>query len=587
MVGPLTSGGRSGVVSGIRWLWRRSLWVHAVALGLVLAAAVVATGFHGVFSSDEGAGILQAQAVHHGWSIDHPFPVADPEGRWYPLEKSGRTHGGGFAPLPKKPLYSTLNALADRLLGAQGMALLSAIGALSAAVVAAGLARLVDPGLGKPTLWLTGLATPLLADGLIVIGHTLGAALAGALVWSALTAMKRLSVPALACVAVSAGIGAMVRNESILFAAAVVLVLLVRGLHRDRRASLVVSAAVSLGLVAGVALDRRWTDGLFGSGGLSGSPGLVEAVPSLSASRTGVLDDRWTAFVTSWLRPGYEVRSPAQIVGLALVVVGGVLVYAARRTPVDRSFVRFLTVAMGVLAFGRIVLPGATPDVVPGLLIACPFVVWGVLALCRSSMQEPVVQVLLAVFGVFAAAVLSTQYREAGSWEWGGRYFAVGLPVLAPVLAVGGRDLLRRLDVVTGRAVLAALVAVGLALGVTGVRAVRDSRMLSGDLVDSVMAVADESPPGDGGLPVIISTEAELPRTAWDRIHDARWFYADPASMGQLLQRLDRVGITEIVLATRHAEALAITVRRSSYALPAASSVPLGEGWWFVPLGRR
>lgn len=552
----------------------------------MLTGALLVAGFDGVFSSDEGAGILQARAVDDGWSIQHPFPEVDPEGRWHPLEKSARTNDGGYAPLPKKPLYSVLNAAADRVLGVRGMGLVSVVGTMVAAGFAALIARTVDPVLDRPTLWLTGLGTPLLADGLLVIGHAVGAAVAGALVWASLHFVERPGARRVPLIVGLAALGPMIRNESILLTAAVAVVLALGGLVRRRRVQIGASLVVGAGAVVGVVIDQRWTSALFERASFISSAGLGSGgggTPSISDR----LDDRWTGFVTSWLRPGYGTGDVAQMVGLLVLVLGAAVVWSVRRERHDARVVGHLAVLLGALAVARVVVPGPSPDVVPGLLVACPFVLWGLAGLEGRSLRLPRVVELIGVFGVFAAGVIVSQYRGAGAWEWGGRYFAVGLPVIAPAITLGLRDLLRRVSLPNARLLVTAWLMVALALGITAVAAVRESRARSGELVDSVVLIASQTSPGSGALPVIISTEPELPRTAWDRLGDARWFYARPSDVDTLLERLDDANVGELVIATRRAVATAASIGGSAFSDPTGVAVPESSGWWFVRLVRQ
>lgn len=83
----------------------RRLSLHGLALAATLATLYLLVGPTAQFSSDEGAAVLQARAVQDGgWFLDHPFPEVDPDGRWFPLEKSA-ARPDGFAPLPKQLLY--------------------------------------------------------------------------------------------------------------------------------------------------------------------------------------------------------------------------------------------------------------------------------------------------------------------------------------------------------------------------------------------------------------------------------------------------------------------------------------------------
>ena len=165
---------------------------------LVLLALVPVVGTASSFSADEGAVIVQARSLAgkltggDGWIVEHPVPEVDPTGVNYPLENADRGENG-FAPYAKHPLYPVLLAVADRAGGVTAMVLLSLAGTLAAAALAAGLARRIDPALARPTLWVVGLASPLLFDGYLVMAHALAAALAVGAVLLAVRAVEERS----------------------------------------------------------------------------------------------------------------------------------------------------------------------------------------------------------------------------------------------------------------------------------------------------------------------------------------------------------------------------------------------------------
>ena len=90
--------------------------------------------------------------------------------------------------------------------------------------------------------------------------------------------------------------------------------------------------------------------------------------------------------------------------------------------------------------------------VVPGLLVAAPVLAAGLVALRRSCLRPLGAGLAFTTFAVFALLVAATQYARGGSGEWGGRYFALGLPVLVPVALLALAEAGARLDAVTRRA---------------------------------------------------------------------------------------------------------------------------------------
>ncbi|HUR22447.1 MAG TPA: hypothetical protein VMZ73_01100, partial [Acidimicrobiales bacterium] len=292
---------------------RRSLGAHVAALALVLLALVPLVGTRASFSADEGAAIVQARSLSrgNGWIVEHPVPQADPTGVGYPLENSERGSRGA-APYAKHPLYPVLLARADRLAGVTGMVVLSLVGTLAAAAMAALLARRLDPTLDRPVLWIVGLGSPLLFDGFLVIGHALGAALAAAAALLALRAMERRPpLDALALGPVIAA-GVMLRTEFVFLALALAATVLIMGfVARHVAVPAFVAVVTAAAAVAARLADREWTGRILGPTG-AGSP----LPPGTLAG--GGLAGRLRGFVLTWLTPGYGAGGT---VHLALVVM--------------------------------------------------------------------------------------------------------------------------------------------------------------------------------------------------------------------------------------------------------------------------
>jgi len=240
-------------------IWARPLWNHVVALAVVLVALVPVLGTGASFSADEGAAIVQARHLSRGegWIVDHPIPEADPSGKAYPLELSAQGRDG-TAPFAKHPLYALMLAGADRLGGVTAMVLLSVAGTLMAAALAAALGNRLRPGLARSSLWVVGLASPLLFDGYLVIAHTLGAAFAAGAVVCALRGIegRGRSTVAVAGVVVCVTAATLLRNEAVFWSVGLGIV---TGLLALRRRSVVgVVIAVTSVAATGVAQDRGW-----------------------------------------------------------------------------------------------------------------------------------------------------------------------------------------------------------------------------------------------------------------------------------------------------------------------------------------
>jgi hypothetical protein len=548
-----------------------------MALAVVLVAGVFIIGDHGVFSSDEGAGLAQARAVSQGsWGVEHPFEAVDPEGRWFPLEKAQALEDGGFAPLPKRPVYSWIAGQVWGLGGTLAVMTLSAVGTWIAAMAAALIARRLDDPLDRPALWVAGLASPLFADGFLVIAHSLGAAVVGVAGYSLVRWANGAPARWLVGTGVAVAGGVLLRQEVVLLAAAMATCAVAFGLAPSRRRWVLAGVVVAGALAAGLALDLVLTNHVFGSGGV--------ATPAAGSggSSSSYLADRLAAFVTTWLRPGYGDLGGGQMLGLVMALVG-VLAVVAVKGRESRDVVIALWASVGVLAILRLLLRAPDPDVVPGLLPAFPVLLWGLVALRRASLPA-FAWWLAGSASLFALAVLATQYREGGAWEWGGRYFAVGLPLVAPLICRGGRELLREVaDPRVRQVIVTATVLVILCSATMQVVAVRASHGRSQDLVEGVLEVAGDTPPGDGGLPVIVSADPELPRTAWDDLDAARWLYVSPEDLSEALLRLSRAEVEQVVIATRRGPEVVAAVPLIDF----GPVTPPAGLWWFQPVSTR
>ncbi len=234
----------------------------------------------------------------------------------------------------------------------------------------------------------------------------------------------------------------------------------------------------------------------------------------------------------------------ALLVMLCALVLGAV---AVRRHPGDRRPVKVLAAvaaAAAVLAFA------AEPtNLVPGLLVAFPVAAAGLAALVvvrREALAGLPARVAFGTFVVFAAAVAATQYVTGGSGEWGGRYFALGLPALAPVLVLALASLGRALDAPTRTAASGALVACSLAMATMGLSSLRDTHRFTTRL----QATAAQAGRELGPRPVMVATHAAIPRLAWATFDDQRWLLARPGGLDPLLRRLTAAGVDRFVLVT-------------------------------------
>ena len=524
--------------------WALPVWAHLLGLATILLLLVPVVGQSQSFIADEGAAMIQVSSLvkGDGWIVEHPFPEVDPEGAWYPVVNAEQGRNG-FAPLAKHPAYPLLAAGAARLGGHSGIILLSMLGTLAAAGLAAALARRIDSGLVRPTLWAVGLASPLLFDGFLAMAHTLGAALATAAVLAAVVAIQDRR-PAMALWVAPAVAGTvLLRGEAVLFAGALALVaglLALRrtGPGRPGNPAALVAVATLVAAVGARAVERTWIADITGGA-------VASAVAGVPAAGDGLVRGRIDGFLVTWLTPGYGGH---RLLGVALLVMLGALGWGAlqvRRRPSDAAAI--LLGAATAAAAAVIALAVAPSNVVPGLLLAFPLAAAGIMALRRRLFADAATVVPAATAGVFALVVLATQYANGGTGEWGGRYFALVLPAVVPVLLAALQAEGRSLPPEVRRGVATALVVCSTALSLMAVGALRVNHQGKADLAATIEAAGRAT--GDA-RPVVVTTWIGGPRLAWPTFDDHRWLFVAPADVPTAAARLRVAGVDRFVFVT-------------------------------------
>jgi hypothetical protein len=521
-------------------LWRLPLAWHAVALLALLLVALAVTMPDRLGHADEGAALSQAEllAGGEGWSTSHPLPAADPEGHAFPIGNSTQRSGTNeFVPFSKHPVYPVVLAPLVDALGVVGGPLLSVLGTVAAALATALLARRLDPALARPALWFLGLATPLWFDSFLTIAHTLGAA---AVAFGVLLSTRRDPravnvVGGAACFLAAV----LLRNEAILLGVALAGVLVVASSVRREPRSLVAGGAVFAATAAGYVLDARLAS--LTLGGDAVEPFRIDQGGSFVA-------DRLSGFAFTVLAPSDRTAT-----GLLLSTLGLVFVLAAvtvvRRRPEDGNGVLvFLGGAVAVEALRFVVEPDAH---VPGLLFAAPLLVGGLALVDRATAVRRDVAIPLATSALFFLAVLATQYSNGGGGGWGGRYFAIALPLVVPVALLAAQRAGRRVPASTRPA------AVGLAIAIAAVLVAAQSSSLLVDhrlterLEATVDAAASAGSPGDGDArPVVVSTKRGLGRLAYRSVLAQRWIEVpdEDEDVVPYLERLHALGVRRVVL---------------------------------------
>lgn len=533
---------------------------HHLALALLLFALLPIAGHHAVWSADEGALLYQVDSLAdgRGWAFDHPFPAADPDGIYFPIHLSswapisaapdpgpdmadtataGDSEPTRYIVLAKHTWFLWLATGLYRLGGYGAILAVSVAAALAAAIATSRLAAMIEPAARIPALWIIGLGSPLFVGAYVAWAHTLGAALIG---WAAVGLLAdrhrtrgRWRAGGLALLTVAC----LVRTEAPLAGLAIGLGLIVAALVEPvrspggRRDRLATGTGAVIAAVVGLALDRA-TDVRTG--------GPVERVDFDTAF--GFLGGRLQAFTITWLRPAYgsDPRDLLVLLAAALTLTAGIL---ARRGPAGANKATVaLTLAFLALLVRFVVTPAA---LIPGLVVAFPILFAGLGLIDRKMLLDDGLVRLVAPFLLFCGAVLATQYRHGGGGEWGGRYFAVGLPLGAAAASVA---LVRVGNRFAGpdRRRLGALAAVSMLLlstmGLAGLRSVRNQ---TEDLGRDVARAVDHLDRA-GGSPVVVTTVAGAGRWLWEDVDRGRWLRIPAQDLELVGGRLHDLGVERL-----------------------------------------
>ena len=183
--------------------------------------------------------------------------------------------------------------------------------------------------------------------------------------------------------------------------------------------------------------------------------------------------------------------------------------------------------------------------------------------------------VALVGSGLGAAAILATQYSIGGGVEWGGRYFAVLLPVVVAVVVTACVGSLRRClpdqpwrNLVAGAAVVATVV-----LALIALTTLRQGHQWADQLARGVAAAASSAgttPATD--RPIVMTSNRLLPQLLYDDVDRYDWVSADADVLPDYAGQLAAAGVDSAVLV-----------------VPTGSELPatLAEAGWTVRANRR
>ncbi len=529
-------------------------WAHVVA-GLVVALAfLLVTRPGAIINADEGAALIQSQTLHeHGvWGMANPNPELDPDGRWFPVDLTARD-GDAWYPYTKHVVYPIA---IGPLLALGGVPLVLAVHALALGAAAATIGLVtrrvarrfgMDERLDRVGLWATLVGSAAVFDAFWVIAHSPGlfaaaTAVLGVVVVADGATGRSASSPhpptgrthgfAAGAALATAGSVSMVllRSEGTLFGVAVAAALGLLWLFDVRQVRhLALSAIVGAATVATYVADGKLEQSARPSGG---KPFTIDHGGNWLSTRTQGL-------ANSVLRPDLTGEATA----MCLVVIGAAAVVAAwslaRR---DERLAR----AAAVVGAGAYVLRLLLADgMIAGLLPASPLLLAGLCAVDRRILRDAVARTLLVAAGLYAGAIVATQYAAGGTGDWGGRYFRLGLAAVIPVLVVALAARAASLPRPTARALTAGLVVAAVACTGAALRNAVDARSVVAAAVERVQG---EATVAGEGRPVVVTTRRELGRFSWEHLDDSEMLYvADLADLRDIAASLADGGVEGFV----------------------------------------
>ena len=404
----------------------RRYWLHAGALGLLLLVLVPLFDDGNVIITDEGLYAAQARNIAEGsWASDRSALDVDPDGKLDVLYSENQTATQRI-PYSRHPVYPLILSVFYRIGGTGALIVSSVIGAWIAAVTGSRLAGRIDQRLTLPTLWLLGAGSPLLFYSYVIMSHSLAAAACGVLLLSLVAAIDDRRRWALLGVAVGTAALVGFRSEGLLVAVACAGAVGISSLHLRpslsidwRRAAigtLVLATVAVTYLVEGIANRAIAGSSATGSTGIDRKADLVDAT--------------WASLLRPWGSLEALTSSAALLSALSIVLAALALRWKPER--------ELLPLALVLVSAGTAVVRVTEgPSLISGLFAAFPLLPAGLLLVRRRDTRSVAFR-LMAITAVSSVPVmLLTMYGDGGADQWGGRFFAVLLPIVVPLSAAG------------------------------------------------------------------------------------------------------------------------------------------------------
>ena len=540
----------------------RRFELHALGLLAILLLLFPLAVGDTVWSADIGARLHQVQTIQQtgDWVSSHPLRAADPDGLFYPFHLSYATGVPyQYIVFDKHPLLVWMTTGLFQLGGLRALVVVNTFATFAASVGTARIVARTRPSLAVAALWFTGLLSPLFFDGYLGYAHSLAAAL---LVWAGVFALHfadphpKKSAPdtlVLLASAVLVALAALLRTEAAFVGLAIAGATFVTGLrYWPRRRWVLLFLAIGPTALAAAVLDRLIKPATIGV-----------ANPRHATDPWGGLVGRFEGLQRTWLSPGsYPVDLLILFIAVLIFVVGLAGFNRSREQLAE------LLLALGLaLAIARVILP--EPILVFGLVMACPLLILGMVKGARLVGANAETLFCLATFVLFSGAVLITQYRFGGVAEWGGRYFAVGLPFAVAVAVPGLAIAVSQFSPRRSYRLIALAAGASLLINLGGIQSLVHSRSTTRALTNEVaesMATVNllRSGPTDDDRghgyrqahlrPVVVSTVPAMARLAWDVVDRGSWLLVENEDLSPLADRLADLDVDHFTLVTGEAD---------------------------------
>lgn len=517
---------------------RRPLWQHVVALTLIVVGLVWFIDNGAVGNADEGAMLAQAHLLNDRgeWGTDYWAQQLDPSGTWFPVELSDRA-GDRFFPYVKRPAYPTLVATLYEAGGLPLVLVAHALGTVATALAAALLAKRMAGGLVVPTLWIAGLASPLFFDSYQVIAHSLGAAAMTVAALFLVRVVERRRLIDVAVIAVSVAVATSLRTETALYAVALVLGVVLAWITTPKRRRAIIGAgAVGFGAAVGYLGSAAWRAAIVGD----------NVAPFAVKDREGWLTGRVRGAWNSLLNPQIFGTTAGSITVVVAAVSCIWLACVIRKRPDEHRFIVILGSVAAIAATLRLFAPMGP---VPGLFMAAPLLIGGLVLARRWAWTNRVARLLVVAAVAHSIMVLATQYGIGGAGEWGGRFFHVAIPGVVPLAIAGwwgGFASINPSDLRRTRVALGVVLAAGSVLIVGAHIAIRQPTAALVGGLDRAVAVAN----GYGGEPIVVATHPIVGRMWWEHSLDVDTLVVgERTEFGDALGKLRKLGRPVVLMA--------------------------------------